>query len=76
MSTRKRQPAKGQNAAQDAAESLEYVKAWARDLVAAAGKREARRILDEYKALSRDKELPKAERDIAARRARILSRLL
>lgn len=62
--------------AQDAAESLEYVKAWASDLVAAVGKREARRILDDYKAISGNKRLAKADRDIAARRARILSRLL
>ena len=68
MSTRKRQPAKATNAAQDVVESLAYVKAWARDLVAAAGKREARRILDDYKAIARNKELPKADRDIAVLR--------
>ena len=63
-------------ATRDTPESLEYVKAWARDLVAAVGKREARRLLDDYKAISSNKRVAKADRDIAARRARILSRLL
>ncbi len=76
MSDHKRQSGIGKNAAQDAPESLEYVKAWARDLVAAVGKREARRLLDDYKAISSNKRVAKADRDIAARRARILSRLL
>ena len=52
---------------------LEYVKAWARDLVVAVGNREARRILDDYKVISGDKRLAKADRDIAARRVRILA---
>jgi hypothetical protein len=76
MSKPERQSGAHENTAQIAPESLEYVKSWARDLIAAVGKREARRILGDYKALCADKRLAKADRDMAARRARILSRLL
>jgi len=74
MADQKRQISK--NASQAQGESLEYVRAWARNLVAAVGKREARRILNDYKAISGNMRLAKADRDIAARRVRVLSRLL
>lgn len=49
-----------------------YVETWARQLVAAIGKREARLILADYKRLSADKRLSKADRQVAAERAKWL----
>jgi len=57
-------------------DSPEYVKAWARDIVAAVGKREARKILGDYEALAANKRLAKADRDIAAERVDALENLL
>lgn len=54
----------------------EYIEAWARDLVAAAGKREARTILADYRALANNKRLAKADRDIAADRVKALEKWL
>jgi len=54
----------------------EYVLAWARDLVDAIGKREARTILADYKAISENKRLAKRDREIAAERVNALKSLL
>ena len=57
-------------------DSPEYVEAWARDLIAAIGKRKARLILADYKALADDPKVTKHGRAVAAERAEILERLL
>ena len=57
-------------------DSPEYVQAWARDIVEAVGKREARTILEDYQALANNKRLAKADRDIAAERVKALEKLL
>ena len=57
-------------------DSHEYVEAWARDLVATAGKREARRLLDHYRALADDPRVTKHGREIATERVEILEKLL
>jgi len=54
----------------------EYVQQWARDLVGAVGKCEARRLMEDYQALADDKKLAKRDRAIAAQRAEILPGLL
>ena len=54
----------------------EYVRRWAKDLVSAIGKREARKILADYTGLASDKKLDKYSRDVAAQRAKILKELL
>ena len=53
-----------------------YVAAWARDLLAAVGKREARRLVADYKAIAANRRLAKADRDIAAERAKALASLV
>ena len=54
----------------------EYITAWARDIVATVGKREARTILADYQALANNRRLAKADRDIAAERVKALEKLL
>jgi len=56
--------------------SPEYVEAWARDLIAAIGKGEARRILVDYRALADNKRLAKVDRETAAERVEALDSLL
>ena len=57
-------------------DSPKYVEAWARDLIAAAGKREARSTLANYRKLAADPKLTKYDRKVAAERAEVLERLL
>ncbi|MDA1055799.1 MAG: hypothetical protein O3C40_35850 [Planctomycetota bacterium] len=57
-------------------DSPEYTEAWARDLIAAVGKREARLALANYKAIAADPKVTKQGRTAAAERAEILERLL
>ena len=57
-------------------DSPDYVATWARDLVAAVGKREARRILADYTSIADNKRLAKQDRNVAAERAKALERLL
>jgi hypothetical protein len=59
-----------------APDSPQYVEIWARDLVAAVGKREARTILADYKAIAEDPKVTKHGRNAAAERAEALERLL
>ena len=54
----------------------QYVQAWARDIIAAVGKRQARRILADYRAIAADPKVTKHGRAIAAQRAKILGKLL
>ena len=54
----------------------QYIEAWARDIVAAVGKREARRLLSDYRALCENKRLAKADREVAAERVEALGNLL
>ena len=54
----------------------EYVRQWAKDLVAAIGKREARTILERYRAFASNKRLSKYDRAVAEQRAKILGELL
>jgi hypothetical protein len=61
---------------QNPPDSPEYVEKWARELIAAAGKRQARTILGDYRALAENPRLAKYDRDVAEQRARILSGLL
>jgi len=56
--------------------SPEYTAAWARDIVGAVGKREARKILADYQALAANKRLAKTDRDIAAERVKALEKIL
>ena len=53
-----------------------YVEAWARDLIAAVGRREARRVLAHYKALAADPKVTKHGRAIAAERVIMLKKLI
>ena len=57
-------------------DSPEYTGAWARDLIAAIGKRQARLILADYRARADDPKVTKHGRAIAAERAEILERWL
>jgi len=57
-------------------DSPDYVEAWARDLVDAVGKREARLALAGYKTIAANKQLNKADREIAVERMKALERLL
>ena len=59
-----------------APDSPEYVEAWARDVIAAVGKREARRILADYMAIVDNKRLAKRDREVAAERVRALKERL
>ena len=54
----------------------EYVAQWARDIVVAVGKRQARKRLASYRALAEDKKLAKRDRAVAAQRAEALASLL
>lgn len=49
---------------------------WARDLVAAVGKRHARKALDDYERLAADRRLTKSDRAIARKQAKALAELL
>jgi len=57
-------------------EEPEYVEYWARELVKAAGKRDARRILEDYRAIARNPRVSKRDRDIAKQRVKILAKIL
>lgn len=57
-------------------EAPEYVESWAKAVIAAAGRREARGLLEHYRAFARNKRLGRSDRDFAAQRAAILGRLL
>ena len=57
-------------------DSPEYVEAWARDLIAAVGKREARLALAEYKAIAARKRLAKADRIVVVERIKALEKYL
>ena len=57
------------------ADTAEYVEKWARALVK-AGKADARLILADYKTLAANKQLEKADRDIARKRAKAIERIL
>jgi hypothetical protein len=58
------------------ADTPEYLRTWAKELVKIAGKREARVALAEYKRLATDKVVPKAERKSAAERAKAIEKEL
>jgi hypothetical protein len=47
-----------------------------RDILAAVGKRDVRRLLADYRALADNKRLPKSDRKTAAERAKALEELL
>ena len=57
-------------------DSAGYVQAWARDIVAAIGKAEARRLLDDYRAIAANQALDKSDRETAGERANAISRHL
>ena len=57
-------------------DSPDYVTVWARDLVTAIGKREARRILEDFRTLAENKRATKADRAVAAERVKALERLM
>lgn len=57
-------------------DSPPYVEAWARDLIDAVGKREARLALARYKAIVANKRLSKTDREVAAERVKALETLL
>ena len=49
---------------------------WAAELVSTVGKREASRILGDYRRLARDPTLSQFDRDVAKSQAKALARLL
>ena len=57
-------------------DSPDYIEKWARDLVAAVGKREARRILADYRGIADNERLARRDREVAAERAEALEELL
>ena len=57
-------------------DSPDYVAAWARDLIAAIGKREARLALAGYKSTAANKRLKKTDREVAIERVNALEKLL
>ncbi len=59
-----------------ASDDPQYVEAWARDIVAAVGKREARRLLGDYRTLRDTTRLAKADREVAGERVEALGKLL
>jgi len=54
----------------------QYVEKWACELVAAIGKRKARAILEDYRALAEDKKIAGRDRAVSAQRVEILEKLL
>ena len=75
-----RQPKRGTVRKTETADSLadtpEYLVAWAKSVVKEAGKREARLVLADYKAIAANRRLAKEDREIAAGRAKALERFL
>jgi hypothetical protein len=61
---------------QENPETPESVEAWARDLIAAISKRQARAVLDDFLRLAADTQLSALDRAIARQRAKILSDFL
>ena len=56
-------------------EDIEYVEKWAGELVAAIGKRKARLILDDYKAIAANTRLSKRDCEAAAQRQKALAKI-
>jgi len=52
-----------------ASDDQQYTETWARDILAAVGKREARRILADYRKIADDPRVRKKSREIAKERA-------
>jgi hypothetical protein len=77
---REREPKTGPVRTADEADgfgdSPEYLREWATLLVKTAGKTEARIALAGYKALAANKQLDKADRDVARKRAKALEDVL
>lgn len=61
---------------QVALDSPKSVEAWARDLIVAVGKRQARTILADFRRLAADRRLTKEDRAIARKQAKALAELL
>ena len=57
-------------------DSPEYDEAWAKDVIAAIGKREARKILADYQVIANNKRVPKSDRKLAEERAKTLGKFL
>ncbi len=57
-------------------DSLQYVEKWARDIVAVVGKREARRLLEDYRTIASNRRLPATDRENAIQRVNCLEKLL
>jgi len=62
--------------ADSTADTPEYLREWSASLVKAAGKREARIALEQYQAIAIDKRVSKADRQIAANRAKAILQFL
>lgn len=58
--------------ADSTADTPEYLREWAKSLVKGAGKREARSALEQYQSIAGDKRVSKADREIAANRAKAI----
>jgi hypothetical protein len=77
MKRKPRTPSDGDTDTTDIlADTLEYLRTWAKELVTTAGKREARLALAEYRRIAADKRVPKADRKIAADHAKVLREFL
>ena len=58
------------------ADTDEYLRDWARALVKAAGEHEARIALEQYQSIAGDNRVSKADREIAANRAKAILQFL
>lgn len=54
-------------------DSRDYLDQWAMELVAAIGKRQALRIIDDYEMLSKNPKLARYDREVATVRAKVLA---
>ena len=59
-----------------ATDAPECVHAWARNILAAVGKRQTRAILGDYEAIAGNTRLAKRDREKAAERAKALRKVL
>jgi Arc/MetJ family transcription regulator len=58
------------------ADTPEYLAKWSRELVKAAGKRDARLAAAEYRRIAANRRVPAAERKSATRRAKAIEKYL
>jgi len=72
----KKRPVQTTDEADSLADTPEYLRTWAKELVKAAGKREARLAAAEYRTISANKRVPAADRKSAIKRAEAIEKNL